>query len=520
MRLRRAVILCSSVLLAAAPVCALENQSSNPREFISLDNGIALFAANLGPYDAEMWRSDGTPGGTYRLTDTCTTWFCERAVTGIALAGDRLFYLAATRRWDSTPTELWVTGGSAHNTRDLGGPFYLDRSNPPVWVKSRRLLFFLANDGKNGIELWRTDGTASGTSRLTRVKPNQAGSQPSFLTGHKGKVYFAVPGSRGWTLWTSDGTPQGTKLVKEVHPYGLRSTGPALIFFGSGARGGSLWRSDGTAKGTVRVVTIAEPSDLEIVETAALGGRFYFTTRSQVQGEELWGSDGTKAGTRRLTNFAYHRPFHYGEQRALHLPTLTAGSRMVFAADDVEHGIEPWVTDGTPAGTRLLGDLCPGGCWSLPVGRTTFGSRLIFAARTNDLGEEPWVTDGTPAGTLLLRDICPGVCQSFFFGMVPLAGELLFGASDGITQNGLQLWTTDGTPDGTLRITDFPAEVSEVRRIGAPIPGGVLYSASSLQHGEELWRTDGTVAGTSMVLDLATPSALPAEARGSATNAN
>src|SRR5215213_1644305 len=138
MRLRFSAAVSAFLLLATAPAFALEpsmvkdidplprNQSSSPREFISLDNGIALFGANLSDDDPEMWRSDGTPGGTYRLTDTCTSWYCKTAVSGVAVAGSRFFFLAATRPGEQYATELWATGGSASDTLDLGGPFYLD----------------------------------------------------------------------------------------------------------------------------------------------------------------------------------------------------------------------------------------------------------------------------------------------------------------------------------------------------------------------------------------------------------
>jgi len=40
---------------------------------------------------------------------------------------------------------------------------------------------------------------------------------------------------------------------------------------------------------------------------------------------------------------------------------LTAlGDRLFFEADDGIHGRELWVTDGTPEGTSLVEDLCPG----------------------------------------------------------------------------------------------------------------------------------------------------------------
>jgi ELWxxDGT repeat protein len=514
MRLKSAVLLCCALSLAAGPVVASDpymvkdidplpvNQSSSPRELISLDNGITLFGANLSDDDVEMWRSDGTPGGTYQLTDTCTNWYCKTAILGLSPAGSRFFYFAATRPGEQNAAELWVTGGSAGDTLDLGGPLYPDRYQAPVWVKSRGILFFVATDITHGYELWRSDGTRAGTYPLTNVEANQVGSQPYSLTEHQGKLYFVLPGQRGWTLWTSDGTPKGTKLVKDVNPFGLRSIGSSLIFFGPGTKGYEIWRSDGTAKGTVKVASPLSQGT-EIVEAVALGGRYYFSTSSPTDGEELWASNGTPAGTRRLTNFTNPQVFHYEDPdiwHPLYLPLLSAGPRMVFAADDGVHGAEPWVTDGTPAGTRLLRDVCPGTCWSWPTERKNLGNRLIFEAVTTTQGDEPWITDGTPAGTRLLRDICPGACHSYFFGMVPLGGGLLFGATDG--QNGFQLWKTNGTPRGTVRITTFSADVSTVRRIGAPIPGGVLYSAESRQHGAELWRTDGTVEGTDMVLDL------------------
>lgn len=509
MRLRLAAVLCSAVLLATAPLCALEpylvkdidpipqNQSSNPRDFISLENGIALFVANRDLFVVDLWRSDGTAAGTYRLSEPCVaTWICPTPFTRVALAGDRFFYLAATEPGEITQ-RLWVTGGSAENTLDLGVSLILDPGIEPVWVASRGLLFFVARDEEQGNGLWRSDGTPAGTYRLIDF---QFGPQ-THLAELRGKLYFPGSGTRPdqTALWTSDGTPRGTRLVKNVSPFSLRSIGSALVFFGPGP-GLSLWRSDGTANGTAQISKIVHgPGELTLLEVRALAGRSYFTTRSPGQGDELWASDGTRVGTRRLTNFAKDRAFQAGEE-PLFLPTLTAGSRVVFAADDGVHGAEPWVTDGTPAGTRLLRDLCLGPCGSRPFQRATLGSRLIFAASTSAHGQEPWVTDGTPAGTRILRDICRGTCSSSTYGMVKLGGGLLFGAKD--SRYGFQLWKTNGTPRGTVRLTTFPQEVSAVARIGAAIPGGVLYSASSQEHGLELWRTDGTAAGTGMVLDL------------------
>src|SRR5262245_42101360 len=62
--------------------------------------------------------------------------------------------------------------------------------------------------------------------------------------------------------------------------------------------------------------------------------------------------------------------------RSLH----AAGGRLFFTAAGTGIGYEPWVSDGTTAGTELLGDLCPGYCdsYAEAIGRT--GNLLLFTA--------------------------------------------------------------------------------------------------------------------------------------------
>jgi ELWxxDGT repeat protein len=491
------LVLCSLTiltLLAVSPLpVAAENPSSDPRDFVSLDNGIALFLANAWPtFDPELWRSDGTAAGTYRLTDTCPQGCPSPAVRLVAAAEDRLFFLAVTGS-ANIADQLWVTGGSPENTFHLAGPLIINPRAPTVWLEERGVLLFSAEDELHQGELWRSDGTPEGTYRLS---PD--GVFPGELTEFRGKLYFFLFDSRNAaSLWTSDGTARGTKLVKKLPGFAsrMRSIGSSLVFFGPAA---TLWRSDGTPRGTVPTSTITRSGQLPVWEVAALGGRYYFTTDIPGQGEELWASDGTTAGTRKVTNFAPEAVFFYqfpNGHEALPLPELAAGSRMVFTVDDGVHGIEPWTTDGTPAGTRLLRDVCPGACSSNPLERATVGSRLIFIADDGVRGQAPWVTDGTPAGTRLLRDIVwnPFAPASLF------AGRLFFTGGD--PRFGLQIWKTNGTPRGTRRVTHFPPEVSRVVRLGTPVEGALLYAAKS-DAGVELWRTDGTAQGTWMVLDL------------------
>jgi ELWxxDGT repeat protein len=53
---------------------------------------------------------------------------------------------------------------------------------------------------------------------------------------------------------------------------------------------------------------------------------------------------------------------------------------VVFAADDRVHGVEPWISDGTPEGTVLLADVAPGPASSSPEGFTPVRNRIYFSA--------------------------------------------------------------------------------------------------------------------------------------------
>src|SRR5206468_441715 len=80
------------------------------------------------------------------------------------------------------------------------------------------------------------------------------------------------------------------------------------------------------------------------------------------------------------------------------VPRYRLGNKVVFPADDGEHGVELWVTDGTTGGTTLLSDLSPGLNSSTPTDLLVVGAKLFFKADDGVHGRELWVTDGTPAG--------------------------------------------------------------------------------------------------------------------------
>src|SRR5215207_5772750 len=82
--------------------------------------------------------------------------------------------------------------------------------------------------------------------------------------------------------------------------------------------------------------------------------------------------------------------------------SVAMGEIVFFGASDGIHGFELWRSDGTAAGTRLVADVCPGSCASLPRNLAVAGGRLFFLA-TGPEGFELWVSDGTRAGTTQVR---------------------------------------------------------------------------------------------------------------------
>ena len=75
-------------------------------------NGTLFFIADDGVNGAELWKSNGTAGGTVLVKDI----------------------------------RVGTSGSSLANLTNVNGT-----------------LFFSADDGVNGLELWKSDGTASGT---------------------------------------------------------------------------------------------------------------------------------------------------------------------------------------------------------------------------------------------------------------------------------------------------------------------------------------------------------------------
>jgi ELWxxDGT repeat protein len=362
-------------------------------------------------------------------------------------------------------------------------------------------LFFAANDGVHGEELWRSDGSAAGTVLVKDIHPER-GSNIGDTTALGERLFFSADdGTHGDELWRSDGTLRGTRLVKDIrpggqaaHPTALAVVGDVLLFTADdGTHGRELWRSDGTAAGTRLVKDIrpgragSSPTAFGFADFTVVGDTLHFVADDGVHGEEPWISDGTAAGTRLVTDLSP------GRSDSLTYGRTAVGDTLYFARVG-----QLWRSDGTAAGTKLVKRLPTPPVVASPTPEVLIeaGGTLYLVLRT-ERDSALWASDGTTAGTREVRD---GYQAYWWFR--ELGDRLAFAIDD--VSTGAEPWLSDGTAAGTQPIRDIrKGRASSVDYVpGATVGDWLYFPANDGQIGEELWRSDGTAAGTRRVRDI------------------
>jgi ELWxxDGT repeat protein len=443
-------------------------------------------------------------------------------VVGPWSAGDRVFFAAAN--YPAQTSDLWTLDPDscqAERVTSLCGDGRSCASGvlPFLPANAGRTAVFVLNTATEGAELWRSDGTEAGTFRVRDIgfDPGSGTGEPALLGG---KALFAArPGAGPAGLWHTDGTAAGTRAVKFVpSPQRFFSTGNAL-YFTAGTPGDcedarkpcqGLWRTDGTRTGTRQLAAGA----FYVKGLAAGGGRLLLSAADDPNywlgtGREPWVSDGTAAGTRRVTDINQQiYPFPFGGFPGVGSstpgPAVWTGSRFLFAADDGIHGRELWSTDGTAAGTALLADLdriSVGGrpSDSNPGSFAPLGSSFLFAADDGVEGRELWATDGTAPGTRPVRDLLPGPLGSSPHDLVAFGGKVWFLASNTGSADGGEAIWTS---DGTADGTLRVADLGARGRSLTAVGSRLFFVVDDEALGTELWTSDGTTAGTRLVRDI------------------
>lgn len=460
--------------------------------------GVFLLERDAGPPAVrELWTTDGTPGGTFRI---------DPDELGLQVRqpdfrhAEDLVYFVGIHAPSGEPG-LWRTDGTAAGTvelaRDLvlGPAFTRGLGNSPV--------VFAAGPPEQDLldvdlALWTTDGTPAGTHEIHDLTRGYSGF-PAALIDVDGTIYFLDddPAGTAIGLWRTDGTSAGTELVRVADDGSFRSLrrgGTGLYMRQHKGADGSLalWHSDGTAAGTRELREFgrapADGGELQLIAELP-DGRTLWTVRTEMVAHSLWVSDGTAEGTFRLLDFDDVSP--NGSDTTV-LGRTAFGDSVYFQVIAPGGFREMWRTDGTVDGTfhwlESRPELEENGLGLL----LTVAGRLLLSIDRPSFGREPWISDGTATGTRLLADVCPGSCSSFSGPFTETVGPALFPAQ---TEDGDdQLWASDLTAAGTQRLTDFAGGVLPHARVIQGIqgqqlllPDHFLFTADDGTTGYELW---------------------------------
>ena len=294
---------------------------------------LTLFTADDLLGGVELWATDGTSAGTYRVKD------------------------------------INVSPGTGSNPANFHAPFaVLDG-----------FAYFTANDGTHGLQIWRSDGTAANTVQVTNLAGASGFDVMEVANGH---LYFNMSGA----LYTSTGTPGSTPTLLDANGGGnLTVSGDDIywtnangLFTDDGVHGaqqltnttGYGWLVDagdalyaftgtsiakvvGTTLTTVTNVPAGMPSSQFDAENfKVIDGTVFFAVRDNLGFYHSLYSiqDGSNTVTTISTGF---------QDLVLDGWSAALGNKLIFQDNSVL-----WSSDGTAAGTTALGAITNGGATS------------------------------------------------------------------------------------------------------------------------------------------------------------
>ncbi len=272
-----------------------------------------VFTANDGIHGTEIWVTDGTEDGTFQLKDINKPRGPNPSSDPqfLTAVGDRVFFVVS----DATHgAELWRSDGSPQGTflvKDIfPGP---PSSRPSELTAFAGRLFFQAEDGTHGLELWVSDGTADGTYMLADIDQGAPSSSPhDFVLGTADVLVFAAKrrdiGTSLFTLSRDNTTPVPIGEITDdprgydpsnLTPGFIEGVGPCVYFVANDRiRGRELWFTDLTNSPVlVRDILSNREAGSDPDQLTASGHSLFFSAEDGLHGRELFKTDGNAEST-------------------------------------------------------------------------------------------------------------------------------------------------------------------------------------------------------------------------------
>lgn len=178
------------------PITESVPAGSHPFEVFAIGPGVAVLSASTQTTGRELWRTDGTPGGTVLVKD-------------LVPGSDK--YDGQTYPRDSSPGGFTSYAGST---------------------------FFTTYDGS----LWKTDGTTKGTVLVKKIGVSESAMGEGRYGGQtapvvlNGRLLYSAYNVKAdsWEMWSSDGTGAGSMRLQDLPPTIASVTLPDARTYGAG----------------------------------------------------------------------------------------------------------------------------------------------------------------------------------------------------------------------------------------------------------------------------------------------
>src|SRR4051812_43108822 len=146
---------------------------------------LIFFDRHDATFGTELWVTDGSPGGTHRVTDL-NPGAGSSNPTWLTAARGRVFFLAS----DGTSTDLYVADGTSVVPLTTGSSTFIGAYD---FVDVNGTVYFDAIESFGGgisNSIWKSDGTVAGTGPVAGDPQNGSAGGPNYLANALGTLFF------------------------------------------------------------------------------------------------------------------------------------------------------------------------------------------------------------------------------------------------------------------------------------------------------------------------------------------
>lgn len=457
------------------------NQTYGTPVLLGLTGTNLVFAQIVSNNTMQLLLTDGTAAGTTTLSSFAQNQY---GLVSDSIAINNKVYVALESNLTCCEPDLWATDGTSAGTVRIdsneGYPtFHLQPSSLLPFGDSVALLTDTENQG---VQLSLVNTTTNALTILATASGASFGS--TIATMDSFILFLSGTPNTGQQVWRSDGTLPGTAMVVglgagvQFSQLGqnivMTRVGDRAIFQGENAQNGpQLWSSDGTAQGTVPLIATPTPSGSGFVPPllGVAGTHGYYAVYNGTDFRVVV-TDGTVAGTHVLTNAGPIDPNS--------VPGAATPGAQVVAGDDTLAFLYIYHLDASgntkhlyaysPQSNSLthLQDNDLADVSGEPM--LTYAGRLYFRGGDPVHSDNPWVSDGTVAGTHILVNLS---------NVAPIAGNVS-ASSDGDAAVTIDVLTSDSESGGTIDTASVQIVTNPTHgHVSITSSGSVVYTPAS-----------------------------------------